>query len=87
MEVILYLTVLGEYTLLNKTLIYEAVNIITNKYSKYSDLFEYRITTNCRLMDDEYTHNLNRISINKIINYETIFLNCQFKSDKLLMNH
>lgn len=91
----IYLTFLGGEPLLNKDLIYEAVNIIKNKYSKYSDLFKYRITTNCTLIDDEiikffednkfnvrvsidgdeYTHNLNRISINKGINYETILNN------------
>lgn len=91
----IYLTFLGGEPLLNKDLIYEAVNIINNKYSKYSDLFKYRITTNCTLIDDEiikffednkfnvrvsidgdeYTHNLNRISINKSISYETILNN------------
>lgn len=91
----IYLTFLGGEPLLSKDLIYEAVNIIKNKYSKHSDLFKYRITTNCTLIDDEiikffeenkfnvrvsidgdeYTHNLNRVSMNKNINYETILNN------------
>lgn len=48
----IYLNFLGGEPLLNKDLIYEALDIINNKHSKYSDLFEYSITTNCILLDD-----------------------------------
>ena len=47
-----YLTFLGGEPLLKKDLIYETLETIESKYSKYSDLFKYNITTNCSLLDD-----------------------------------
>lgn len=49
----IYLTFLGGEPLLKKELIYEAIDIINNKYKDYKNLFKYRITTNCTLIDNE----------------------------------
>lgn len=46
------LTFLGGEPLLNKELIYKALEIIKSKYSQFSNLFKYKITTNCSLLDD-----------------------------------
>lgn len=48
----IYLTFLGGEPLLKKELIYETIDIINKNYKDSRELFKFRITTNCTLLDD-----------------------------------